>query len=136
MNKVFLETYWIMSGKWGSDKPPLVSTAWLTSVLPPFYKGYGIGFRFGPYAVRLGVCHPRMPVTVDDYMYVGDMDENLEALVGYEMADTNREIRKWASSKGQDKKAEEADTPMSSEERSEGSASATSPTSSKDISES
>ena len=132
MNKVFLDTYWVMAGKERGAKPPIVSRSWLTSVLPPFYKGYGIAIRIGSYSLRFGVCSPRMPVTVDEYAYVDDMQENLDALVGFEMDETNREIRKWESSNEPPAQPEMTSTSTSSDERSPGSDAETSPTSSKD----
>lgn len=95
MNKVFLYTYWVMWGVWSGDKPKLIERAWLTSILPPFYHGRGIQVRIGNRSLRIGVCTPRMPVTVDPDYYI-DTKENLEALYGYELND--KEIRKWGSS--------------------------------------
>jgi hypothetical protein len=98
VNKVFLYTYWFMAGRESGERSKVIDRAWLTSILPPFYKGTGINIRIGPWSVKFGVCHPRMPVTVDEYTYVDDMEENLEALVGYELEQNNKEIRSWGSS--------------------------------------
>jgi hypothetical protein len=98
MNKVFLYTYWVMSGEESGDKSPRIGRAWLTSVLPPFYKGVGLSVRAFGKTIRFGICHPRMPVTVDEYTYVGDIDANLGGLAGYHLTESNREIRAWGSS--------------------------------------
>lgn len=98
MNKVFADTYWLMWGVWSGDKPRLIERVWLTSILPPFYRGVGIQIRIGEKSLRIGVCHPRMPVTVDPYTYIDDLEANVEALAGYAMDETNKEIRSWGSS--------------------------------------
>lgn len=98
MNKVFLYTYWVMAGRERGVRSKVIDRAWLTSIMPPFYKGTGINIRIGPWSIKFGVCHPRMPVTVDEYTYIDDMEENLEALVGYELDEKNKEIRTWGSS--------------------------------------
>lgn len=95
MTKVFLYTYWIMWGKESGERSKLIDKAWLTSVLPPFYKGVGLSFRIGAWNLRVGICHPRSPVTVDEYAYVGDFDANLDALVGYELDEA--EMSAWGS---------------------------------------
>ena len=97
MNKVLLETYWFTWGRWYGDRPRIISRAWLTSILPPFYRGTGIGLRFGPYSLKFGVCYPRMPFSVDPYVWVDPIEEkaNLDALVGFELEDGVQEARTW-----------------------------------------
>jgi len=93
MNKVFADTYWMMYGVESGERSKLIQRAWLTSVLPPFYRGTGISIRLGKRSLKFGVCYPRMPVTVDEYTYVDDMEHNLDALLGHELE--KQEIRKW-----------------------------------------
>jgi hypothetical protein len=95
MNKVYLDTYWFMFGVESGERSKLIQRAWLTSVLPPFYRGTGISIRFGRHSLKFGVCYPRMPVTVDEYTYTDDMEQNLDALLGYELEQEQEEIRKW-----------------------------------------
>jgi len=95
MNKVWLHSYWVMLGVESGERSKLVQRAWLTSVLPPFYRGTGISIRLGRRSLKVGVCYPRMPVTVDEYTYVDDMEQNLDALLGYELKQEQEEIRKW-----------------------------------------
>ena len=117
MNKVWLHTYWLMWGKESGKKSKIIDRAWLTAILPPFYRGTGISIRIGTRSLKFGVCYPRMPVTVDDYSYVDDFDENLEALLGYEMKE--QEIRKWHDWDVSDlKKQQDQSTQTSSDESS------------------
>lgn len=103
MNKVFADTYWVTYGIWAGERPKLIERAWLTSTLPPFYRGVGIQIRFGRRSLKFGVCYPRMPVTVDEYVWVNPIEEkaNIDAMVGHEIGE-GKEARTWGFSQSDD----------------------------------
>lgn len=65
MRKVFFHTFWVLAGREAGERSRPFDRAWLTTVMPPYYKGSGVSVRLGERSLRVGLCYPRMPVTVD-----------------------------------------------------------------------
>jgi len=91
MQKVLLNRFWVMAGRWQLmslestvERPRIVERAWMRQIYAPYWRGGGVALTVGPYSLRVGTCSPGMEIDEsDDSFYWGDLDthfdEHLEA---------------------------------------------------------
>ena len=92
MQKVLLNRFWVMSGRWQAlrlpesplERPRIVGKAWFRSIYAPYWRGAGVGLTVGPYSLRFGTCAKGLDVeeSVDEFdwsEFGAGFDEHLEA---------------------------------------------------------
>jgi hypothetical protein len=93
MQKVFLNRFWVMTGRWQLmflerpvGAPRRLERAWMRSVYAPYWRGSGWALTAGPYSLRFGLCRPGMDIdeSADDFdwgEFDAGFDEHLQASV-------------------------------------------------------
>ncbi len=100
MQKVILNRFWLMSGRWTAMtleaegvRPRFIEKAWFRSIHAPYWRGSGVSIQVGPWALQCGRCTKGLDVAepegdFDWTEFEGSFGEHLDASL-FEAAEDN-----------------------------------------------